>query len=88
MLDVTTTMAFVCSHVFARERPTLLVSRAQGDWQFLCGADHQDGPRLICMAHLVEFDPSLEDVLDLPSDMDAEREGIGDPWARVPSPSE
>ena len=34
--------AYVCIEVFRGERPVLLVSREDGDWCFLCGADHPD----------------------------------------------
>jgi YD repeat-containing protein len=36
------TAAYVCSHIFAATRPVLLVSREDGDWQFLCGVTTPD----------------------------------------------
>lgn len=80
------TPAFVCSHVFHNERPVRLVSREDGEWQFLCGeADHHDDGHLVGLEHLVERDSSLSEVLDLPPDWDAEREDPGKPWLRTPS---
>jgi hypothetical protein len=79
--------AFICSHVFEKN-VQCLVSRAEGDWQFLCGSHHSDAPKLVCLGHLLVADPSLQDVLDLEPDWDAERTAIGEPWLRHPSPPE
>jgi hypothetical protein len=75
--------AFICSHIFKFERPVLCVSHADGDWQFVCGEDHEDGPRLVGLGHLITRDPSLADVLDLPVDYMAERSEVGAPWIRT-----
>jgi hypothetical protein len=79
------TAAFVCSHVFENSRPVLLVSRAGGDWQFLCGGGHeaQEKPHVVGLNHLVERDGSLSELVDLPPDWEAERTGIGEPWIRT-----
>jgi hypothetical protein len=78
--------AFVCSHVFEGHRSILLVSRAEGDWQFICGGAHDeaDVPRVVGLNHLIEDDPSLSEILDLPSDWEAERETQGGRWQRRP----
>jgi hypothetical protein len=80
--------AFICSHVFDQTRPVLMVLHEGGDWQFLCGADHElgDGPRVVGIKHLLDRDPSLHELLDLPSDWEAERLEVGSPWKRKPSP--
>jgi len=78
--------AYVCSHIFENTRPILLVSRADGDWQFLCGkADHpvDEVPRLVGINHLVERDPTLAELSDLPEDWEAERVKVGDVWQKV-----
>jgi len=76
--------AFVCSHVFEGTRPVLYVTREGGDWQFLCGDVHRDGPRLVGIGHLIERDTSLEQLLDLPSDWQAERQSVASEWQRTP----
>jgi hypothetical protein len=78
--------AFVCSHVFERKSPVLLVLRVEGDWQLLCGGTHADGeiPRVVGLTHLVDEDPSLRAVLDLPIEWEAERSSLASPWERRP----
>ena len=81
------TAAFVCSHIFSATRPVLFVSREDGDWQFLCGGTHDadEKPRVVGLNHLMERDTTLREILDLPSDWDAERSAVNAPWARTPS---
>ena len=76
--------AFVCSHVFQGTRPVLLVSRDGGDWQFLCGGLHsaEEVPHVIGLQHLIEADPALRGILDLPDGYEAERAAAGDAWLR------
>lgn len=80
-------LAFVCSHVFDATRPVLLVSREDGEWQLLCGGahDHDETPRVVGLNHVIDRDPSLQGLLDLPSDWDAERESVESPWVRTPA---
>ena len=77
-------LAFVCSHVFNRTRPVLLVSRADGDWQFLCGGEHDpdDVPKVVGMNHLIDADPSLKDVRELAAEWEAERDSPAGCWSR------
>jgi hypothetical protein len=79
--------AFICGHVFSESRPVLLVVRDAGDWQLLCGGDHEvgDRPHVVGLNHLLDRDPSLRDLLDLPIDWEAERVEEGSPWVRRPS---
>lgn len=78
------TAAFICSHIFNDTRPVLLVARDHGDWMYLCGESH--GPdeeyQVVGREHLVERDGTLHETLDLPDEMEAEREIVGGPWAR------
>lgn len=78
--------AFLCDHVFNGSRPILYVCRDGGDWQFLCGDDHEedDQPHLVGIVHVVSRDPSLEELADLSSDWEAEREMAGGVWKRRP----
>jgi len=77
-------LAFVCSHVFEQTGPILLVSHADGDWQFLCGGGHEEEeiPQVIGMNHLFERDPSLHQVMNLPKDWEAERASASATWVR------
>lgn len=80
-------MVFCCEHVFRDERPVLYVCREDGDWQFLCGqGDHpaSSEPVVVGVGHLVEKDPSLNQLANLPMNWEAERGSIGDAWIRTP----
>jgi hypothetical protein len=76
--------AFICSHVFRNERPILLVAHNKnGDWQFLCGeADHSDGdiPHIVGVGHVLDRDPSLEELRNLPLGWSAERQDAKSQW--------
>lgn len=77
--------AFVCSHVFSHTRPVRLVTREGGEWQFLCGEEHPEHeiPHVVGLNHILEFDPSLEEILDLPNECEAERAAQGSVWIRT-----
>jgi hypothetical protein len=77
--------AFVCSHVFLRNRPVLLVSHDNG-WSFLCGGGHSEKEKVqsIRIKDLVALDPSLENVVDLPEFWAAERKSSDEPWQKKP----
>ena len=76
--------AYVCEHVFDGSRPVLLVAHEGGDWQFLCGGSHgpKEIPRIVGVNHVLEADPSIRDVLNLPIDWEAERTSITGDWRR------
>jgi hypothetical protein len=72
--------------VFANEKPVLLVSRADGDWCFLCGDEHPDDAayyKVVGIGHVFEGDKNLEALLDLAPDEEAERMAPGCPWIRT-----
>ena len=79
-------LVFVCSHVFKSESPVLFVSRADGDWQLLCGGMHDENevPQVVGLNHLLDHDPSLHAILDLPSGWEAVRPTQGSVWGRHP----
>lgn len=54
-----------------------------GSWQFL-GDSMSDGggPVVSCFHHLIDCDPSLVELVDLPSGWYAERNRVGGPWIR------
>jgi hypothetical protein len=78
-----------CGHVFRREREVRLVARESDGWQFMCGgADHvrADGKpdgRHIHIGHLLNFDPSLNQLADLPAGWQAERRDTASAWTRT-----
>jgi hypothetical protein len=79
------TKAYICSHVFHASRPVLLVVREDGDWSLLCGDTHDfEGhlPKVVGIGHLLDRDPSINEVLDLPDGHEAERAAVGAPWQR------
>jgi hypothetical protein len=74
-------VVYLCSHVFENTRPVLFVSRADGDWQFLCGEEHDNEvPNVVGFNHLLERDPTLAELLHLPDEWEAERAGASSPW--------
>lgn len=77
---------YCCGHVFRRERPVRLVGRADGDWQFVCGdTDHPDPrePYHVSVGVLLDVDPSLNEIADLPTEWEAERPEPGAVWLRT-----
>jgi hypothetical protein len=79
------TKSYVCIHVFDRIRPVLYVTRPDGDWCALCGGDHPDDAssfRIVGIGHVIDYDPSVAEVLDLRPNQEAEREAVGEPWLR------
>jgi hypothetical protein len=80
------TKAYVCVDVFDGTKPVLLVSRADGDWVALCGDEHPEDAdffRVVGLGHVIENDPSIAELLDLPSEHEAERAETGGAWVRV-----
>jgi len=80
----------ICSHVFDKARPILLVVHEGGDWQFMCGAAGHapsDG-HVVGVGHLIDRDPSLNECADLPNSFEAERSAVGAPWRRREIPCE
>ena len=75
--------AICCGHVFRRERDILFVATTPREWQFMCGqSDHyssRDG-HFVLVGVLVDFDPSLDELADLPIGWEAERSSVGSPW--------
>ena len=73
---------YVCHHVFTHERPVLFVSHNDGDWQFLCGASHEeeDLPQVVGVEHVVGYDSTVEQVANIGVHEEAERESVAHPW--------
>jgi len=69
------------------DRPILYVTRADGDWCFLCGSDDPTDPsvyRVAGIGHVLDLDPTVAEVLDLVVDEEADRAVVGGPWTRTP----
>lgn len=78
--------AYCCGHVFRQERKALLVVRDDEEWQFLCGhSDHNDPlePYHICVGALIEADPTLHQISDLPPEWEAERMAVCSAWLKT-----
>lgn len=78
-----------CKCVIHKEKPVLFVSHAGGDWQFYCSDQNHDFDDPACLSndlsvvhidHLVLVDPTLLDIQEMPIDMGAERDFVGDSW--------
>jgi hypothetical protein len=78
-------VAYTCAHVFGERHPVLLVSRAGGDWQCLCGGYHaaREIPLMVVLDELLERDASLTQLLDLPDEWEAERASVNEAWIRT-----
>lgn len=84
------TRAYACIHVLDGH-PVLLVSRPDGDWCFLCGGLHEQDAsqyRVVGLGHLVVNDATLEAVLALAGDWEAERVDRAGPWTIRPVPAD
>jgi len=79
--------SFICSHVFDKARPILLIVHEDRDWSFMCGKSDHGGAEdchVVGVGHLVNRDPSIDECADLPNGFEAEREAVGKPWLRTP----
>lgn len=77
---------FSCRNVYEREAPVLYIVHGEdGDWQLLCGGnEHDDANEIVVLhvAHLIERDPSLAEILDLDLGHEAERLSRAAEWVR------
>lgn len=80
-----------CRCVLEQGKPILFVSHAGGDWGMYChDSNHDFGDeaalaaemRLVHIGHLVAGDSTLNQIADLPVDMEAARAEVGDNWTR------
>ncbi len=83
------TVAYLCSHIFENTKPVLYVCKEDGDWQLLCGGEHpmDEIPHVVGIGHILERDPSLESILTLQDNWQAERQQIGGEWTKTECPS-
>jgi len=78
---------FTSSQVVRLRRPILYVSHDvdDGAWQFLTGAERVStgDAMIVALENMVDHDPSICELADLPCGWSAERDGIGSPWRRA-----
>jgi hypothetical protein len=81
---------FTTRFVMEEGLPVLLVSHdPDGEWQFLCvTTDDEKDARKVSLAFMVDLDPSLADVADLPLAWRAFRDSRESPWIQRPFSSE
>jgi hypothetical protein len=75
-------MVFTLNRIMNGESPILLVCHDEDDggWQFLDGAEVViKESALVCLHHIVELDPSLVELADLPIGWSANRSSPGVP---------
>jgi len=85
------TMAFAHAAIFKKDEPILRVSHDEdGDWQFLDGVstNASKNAMLVALSTVVERDPSVLDVADLPVGWSVIRTKPGAPWKRDTSADE
>jgi len=71
--------------------PILHVSHDSDDhgWQFLSLEDAQvDKAVIVCFSHIVDSDPTIRDLADLPTGRRAWRRSKGEPWIRELNPDD
>ena len=83
-------LVFTSRHVMYEGWPILLVSHDADDeaWQFVNGDGNTDEgvkPMLVHPEHVVELDPSVLVLADLPLGWQAWRGSVQDEWRREPS---
>ncbi len=87
--DTETTACFTQRQIVDQGHPILLVAHDADDgcWQFLDGSDNlklADG-LLVTLGKMIERDPSLAEIADLPMGWIAMRDTLGAPWQREPN---
>jgi hypothetical protein len=77
---------FTSKRVTRAGRPVLLVVHDEdGDWQFLCGStNRQKDAQLVSLGHVIDLDPGLAELANLPEGWRASREAAGAAWTREP----
>ncbi len=84
--DPENVIALTLRDVMEDNLPILLVTHdaEDGCWQFLDGRDNPD-PKVgivVCLGHIVEYDPSIRELADLPLGWRAWRATPAEPWQR------
>jgi len=60
-----------------------VVHDEDGEWQFLDGGDvSEEDAATVSLKDIVDHDPAIKSLVDLPAGWAAERAAVGDPWER------
>ena len=80
--DKPNTAVFTCVHVLDRGRPILHVTHDEdGDWQFLCGAQHSvEEGRIIALEEAYNLDPSVGALAQMGYGHSADRTDENSAW--------
>ena len=81
--DTPATAVFICSHILDSGEDILFVSHDMDDgaWQFLCGKEHNESDaRVVSLKYVLDLDPTIGNLKDLPLGYGAERESKNDKW--------
>lgn len=83
------TGVFTTKLINEQKEPITFVSHdvSDGAWQFH-GDSESGSPVLICFHHIIERDPAIKELVDLPRGWQARRSKVGDPWKRELAPPE
>lgn len=78
------TTSFATRHVVDGSLPILEVYHDHdGEWQFMCGTTNATSDaKLVCLGCVIERDPSLSQLADMPAGWLAHRESPEHPWSR------
>jgi hypothetical protein len=78
---------FTTTQVLRLRQPILHVSHddEDGAWQFASGAQQVSAgdAMIVALEEMVEHDPTICELADLPLGWFAERDGVGSPWRRA-----
>lgn len=81
--DAPNTAVFICSHILDGREKILFVSHDADDgaWQFLCGKEHDESDaRIVSLKYVLDLDPTIVKLKDLPLGYCAERKSKNDRW--------
>ncbi|MBC8868871.1 MAG: hypothetical protein H8E44_05610 [Planctomycetes bacterium] len=82
--DVPNLAVITLTRITDGSNPILYVVHDEdGDWQFLDGGDvSEEDAEMASLKRVVELDPTIKELADLPSGWCAEREAVGKTWQR------
>ncbi len=89
--DPPNAISFSLKQIFHEGNPILLVTHdddpedESSGWQFLTGESiTTSDAMLVALSTVVQFDPTVKELADLPPGWQAERDAPGTPWRRAP----
>lgn len=74
---------FTCVHILEGDADICYVTHDEDDggWQFLCGENHDESDaRIVSLKQIVEMDPSVGALSDMPLGYGAVRNDKASPW--------